>query len=339
MITVKVYNDIVTGDDAMFYELFGFENTLTLEKVKDIFADNPKETDFTFNIHCNGGYVSEGLAIYDAIRTSGKNIFCNIDGSCHSMATVLLLAAPFENRTANPHARALIHRVRGGAVGVTADELAQYNESMKRDEDSIIKIYCDRTGKSEKAMRALMSAEKERPASELLELGFISKINNYNTNFKKMGTTNDRNKLMARVDKFVSAVNKFFASVNFDYTDADGNVLFSTESAEDTLAVGDVVTIASGETGGTFTLGDGRTVTIVDNVVTEIAEPTDNELEDLQAENAELREQLQMAVNLINELKGQVTSNYKPAPRTVKPGNTTTQSVVNKKLEELKNKK
>jgi ATP-dependent Clp protease protease subunit len=340
MITIKVYNDIVTGDEAFFMEMFGAENTFSLEKVKDIFADNPKETDFKFDIHCNGGYVSEGLAIYDFLRTSGKNIHCNIDGTCHSMANVILLAAPFENRTANPHAKALIHKVRGGCYGVTVEEIEQYKQSIAADEKEIIKIYSDRTGKSEKAMEVLMSAEKERTATELLKLGFISKINVFNTNFKnlKQMKTNKSKNVFQRAANFVTkTTNKFFKSANFDYTDVEGNVVFSTESEEDTLAVGDVVTLPEGETDGTFELEDGRTVTIVDSVVTEIAE-ADDETENLRDENAELRQSLQEAVNLIEELKAAKTSNYKPAARTSK-GNANSQSAVKSKLDALKNAK
>jgi ATP-dependent Clp protease protease subunit len=334
MVTIKVYNDIITDSDVFLYEMFGEENTLSLGKVKDIFNKNPNENDFKFDIHCNGGYVSEGLAIYDTIRTSGKNIYCDINGSCHSMAVCLLLAAPFENRTANPHAQALIHKVRGGCIGVTAEEAQQYAADVKKDENAIIDIYVDRTGKSKEAMKALMSAEKIRTADELLQLGFISKINSYNTNFKnfsKMEKNDKKDDLLKRAGNFVTKAVNWLSqkTANFDYADAEGNVLFSTESEEDTLAVGDVVTIPDGATGGTFTLEDGRVVTIADNVVTEIGEAAPTE--DLQAENDELRNQLQEAVNLINELKSQVASNYKPATRTTaQKGATPTSNVADK---------
>jgi hypothetical protein len=138
--------------------------------------------------------------------------------------------------------------------------------------------------------------------------------------------------LFQRAANFVTkTTNKFFATVNFDYSDSEGNVLFSIEGEEDTLAVGSVVTLPGGETGGTFELEDGRIVTVADSVVTEISDPAD-ETANLQAENADLRADLQEALNLINDLKGQITSNYKPAVRTAKTGNSAPQSRVSEKL-------
>jgi ATP-dependent protease ClpP protease subunit len=342
MVTIKVYNDIITASDEFFYEMFGAEYTLSLDKVKKIFDENPDEKDFKFEINCNGGYVSEGLAIYDTIRTSGKNIYCDINGACHSMAVCLLLAAPFENRTANPHAMALIHKVRGGCSCTTAEETKKYADDIKVQENAILDIYADRTGKSKKALKALMDAEKERTADELLQLGFISKINIYNTNlkkFSKMATTNKKENLFQRATNFVAkTTNKFFKTANFDYADSEGNVLFSTESEEDTLAVGDVVTLPGDETGGTFTLDDGRVVTIVDNVVTEIAD-ADDETENLRQENAALRNDLQEALNLIDELKAGQTSNYKPVPRNMQnKGGNQNQSNVAAKLAAMREK-
>src|ERR1035437_6191725 len=107
MIEIKVYKDINKED--IFFSFFGEEDpfSFSADTIHKIFDQYPEETEFTFNIDCDGGTVSEGLRIYDVLRTSGKTLFCNIEGGCHSMAIVLLLAAPAENRTANPNCRSL----------------------------------------------------------------------------------------------------------------------------------------------------------------------------------------------------------------------------------------
>lgn len=321
---INVYNDIGNKKDQIFMSMWGLDEDIifSADTVKKILTENEDETDFKFNIHCDGGSVSEGLTIYDLLRTSGKNIYTNIEGNCHSMAVVLLLAAPFENRSANINATALIHRVRAEVYEpMTADEAKDLSELIKREEEKLLDIYEDRTGRNRAALRALMNAEKERTAFELLEHGFISKINSYNTNFKKnekMKNQKNQKNLLDKANNLLVKIGNFFANIiNYDYMDADGNVLFSTESEEDTLAVGDTVTIPDGSTEGVFELPDGRIVTIVDNVVTEITTAEDTATEEaLRDENEKLREMLKDAQEMLTDLKNALGSNYVPAGRT-----------------------
>jgi regulator of replication initiation timing len=76
----------------------------------------------------------------------------------------------------------------------------------------------------------------------------------------------------------------------------------------------------SAQPDGTFELPDGRTVTIAEGVITEIKEAksqTEEENANLIAANAKLRESLNEAVAIINELKKSVESIYKPSVRQV----------------------
>lgn len=105
MVEVKVYNEIASEKDSVLMSMLGMESSVfSAETVKNIFQQNPSENEFKFNIHCQGGDVAEGLAIYDLIRNSGKTIHANIDGSCHSMAITLLLAAPPKTALPTPTA-------------------------------------------------------------------------------------------------------------------------------------------------------------------------------------------------------------------------------------------
>jgi ATP-dependent protease ClpP protease subunit len=346
MVEIKVYNDIANKSEEILMQAFGIDGQVfSADAVRNIFSKNAKEKDFRFNIHCNGGLVSEGLTIYDIIRTSGKNIYTHIDGACHSMAVTILLAAAPENRSANVNARALLHRVRMGVCDdMTATELTAAAKACVDEENNILRIYAERTGNSEADMRKLMNKEQEHSAQELFNLGFISKITSYNTNkFKRKimaqnktigakpatvatKTTTPADKPLTLVQQATGLLGRIAnaltppKAVNYDYTDEEGNVLFSTEAEEDTLAVGDAVTIPDGGTEGTFELPDGRTVTIADGAVTEIAEPADDELENrlsaLEAENTTLRNLLTEAQGIIQGFQEHGGSNYVPKPRT-----------------------
>lgn len=340
MVEANIYTDIANKKDGIFLSMLGIPDAVfSVDTVKNLLHDNPTEQEFKFNIHCDGGSVSEGLAIYDLLRNSGKTIYTNIDGSCHSMAVTLLLAAPAPNRTANRNSRALIHQVYGSTEGyANADQLRSLADDIEREQNAILDIYTQRTGTPRATLEQLMKQEKQRTAEELLQYGFISKINTYTTN-KKQNTMNKKTKkpndLLNKADRFLYGIRNLLAgAVNFDFTDADGNVVFSTDKDDDTLAVGDPVIIPDGTTEGTFTLQDGRTIVVAEGVITDIQDPA------TQTENAQLRDavnqltnSLAQAQNLITELRNQVKSTYSVAPRAKIPGRTNTQKTV----ETLKN--
>lgn len=331
MIRVRLYEPIANEENRWWYEWMGSNGVFSLDAVNKLLDEHPQETDFAFDIHCAGGEVEEGLAIYDKLRTSGKNIFMNVEGGCHSMAIVLLLAAPLQNRSANANALAVIHKVSGWAEG-TSDDLEAAAHDTRMLEEKILDIYADRTGKDKDALRELMNQQKEHTAKELLDWGFIGKINPYNTNYVKPNKQhlNMAKNLKTLVSDFLNSVQKFTsgAAKNYEFVDADGNVLFTTEGEDDTLEVG-----MAASPDGEFVIADGRKVTIVDGVITEIENPaaegegegkgeeqTDLEtanarIAELEAENAELREQLTNSVNLIKDLRSNLRSNFTPAGR------------------------
>lgn len=325
MINIRLYNPIANKHNAWWYSWDGEDGVFSLDFVQKVFSDNPNETDFRFNIHCAGGEVEEGLAIYDWLRTSGKNIYMNIEGSCHSMAVTLLLAAPAENRSANPNAVALIHEVQGYAEGSTSQVSAEAY-TMKVLQDRMLDIYAERTGSDRDALEVMMKEGKEHGARELLSLGFISKINSYNTNYKlNRFNMAEKKTLLSKVANCMSQIKNLLGGqiVDYDFVDDEGNVLFSTESEDDTLEVG-----MAASPDGTFTIADGRTVTIADGVITEITEAESEEgTEEEETGNnstsdeiANYRNALAEAYAIIRDLKKELKSNYVPAGRVKTPG-------------------
>ena len=271
MIEVKLHNPVANESRAWMYWWDGYEGVFSLEFVQSLFKNNPEETDFKFNIHCPGGEVQEGLAIYDCLRTSGKNIYMSIEGDCHSMAVALLLAAPKENRSANPNCTALIHKVYGCAYSGTADELEAQAAETRMLQNKILDIYADRTDMSREELEAIMNKQIAHNASELLQWGFISKINSYNTNYQHTNKIvmnikklkEDAATLMNRIQSVLGGA----AATNFEFVDADGAVLFTTEGESDALEVG-----MTASPDGTFTIADGRTVVIEGGKIVRIDE-------------------------------------------------------------------
>lgn len=351
MVEVNVHSDIASEKEGQWMAIFGMENAaFSLDTVKRIFANNPDETEFTFNYHCDGGSVSEGFAIYDFIRTSGKTIHSNIEGDCHSMAVVLMLAGAKELRRANPLSSALLHEIRGGVSG-TAEEIREYADYMDAQTEKMLDIYADRTGHDRAELEVLLKEEKVRTPEELLQYGFISKINPYTTNMAKK-TQKELTDLLSRGAALLGRLTNFLepkkpeTPETYDFLDAEGAFLFTVNRADDQIQLNDV---ASPD--GAYTFEDGRVVTVEGGVITNIAEapidppaPEEDELENLRnqvaeaaAREQELRNQLQEAQALIVEQQEVIQSDYVPKARVVAPAKPANRGgKTTKTVEELK---
>ena len=328
---IKVYNEIGNSNGWVF-SLDGESGytPFSLAYVRKMFEDYPDEQEWKLDIHCEGGDVEEGLAIYDYLRTSGKTLYANIDGMCHSMAVVLLLSAPKDNRTANRNAMSLIHKVSGGAFGTT-DDVQDTADLMRELQNAILNIYAERTDIDFATAESIMNEEREHNMKEFLDWGFISKIIDYNTNtYKKFMKKNQKMSLMERTRAFLNKVSK--NAKNYRFVTPEGEELFSTEAEDDTLEVG-----MKAEPDGVFTLEDGRVITIEGGEITKIdefieVEETKEEMaehiEELEKEVAELEKELEVATEnlkeaqaLLNEYAKDTKSNYQPANRLQMPKN------------------
>lgn len=313
MIDIKVYNDIAPNSTDGWLCLSGADaQPFSLPYVKSILAAHPTETDFRFLLNCNGGNVYEALAIYDTLRTSGKRIHCTIEGACHSAATIILLAAPIGNRTANPNVRALVHEAYFPyEENLTVAKLGELKQQLEQDRQAIINLYAERTGSRHAELSALMGEERFLTADELLRWGFISRINPYTTNRKPTNTTNQMSQkaqeILLKANSVLDRISRFFkVPTNYAFVDADGNALFETDKEDDSLAVGDTAF-----PDGTFTLPDGRTITITDGVVTEILEAeAAEEVANLRARLANAESLLADAQRTISNLRQNVRSSY-----------------------------
>lgn len=323
MIEVKLHNPIGSESNKWYYtSLGGAEGVFSLDAVQALFETHADEQDFKFNINCPGGEVAEGLAIYDYLRTSGKNIFMNIEGGCHSMAVTLLLAAPYENRSANPNATAIIHRPWVDGAGGNAEDLERAAEELRALQNSILDIYADRTMTERADLEQIMSEQKRRTAQDLLRWGFVSKINPYNTNLIKNRTMNIIEKIQNFIDGLKDEVKE---AVNYVFYGEDGEYLFETDAEDDRLEAG-----LGARPDGEFDLGD-KVVVVSDGKIEEVREKEEEadeaaeEMNALREENAALREQLteaqtvaenaakelEEAKNLLAEAKRQIVSNGK----------------------------
>ena len=80
-------------DKAMYFLMTGADG-VSFKDVDNFVASIPQDDErIDLRLHCVGGSVSEGWAIVDKLRSTGKTISATIEGACASMASVILLAA------------------------------------------------------------------------------------------------------------------------------------------------------------------------------------------------------------------------------------------------------
>ena len=187
MAELKIYDDI--GKDEMAFFFGGEVEKFSAEKMRDLVDRMPTDDSIiNCHLHSRGGSVVEGYAISDILRMSGKTINMTVDGLCASIATVILLAAPKENRKIYPNARLVIHNPFIPeftlADAYESADLQKLADELKAEENRLLDFYVDRTGASREELKNLMDAETELSPEEALRLGFVNEIlkpisNNY----------------------------------------------------------------------------------------------------------------------------------------------------------------
>lgn len=333
---MKLYiNKTIGNPSDMERWMFGCDDQSfsDIKAYLDFMADfYPKDNRIDVEIHSCGGDCTEGYAIYDALRTSGKELTCTVVGVAASMATVILLAAPKEKRFAYEHAQLLIHSPyipEGGAGELTIDKAEAVVSMLKSEKQKMLNLYVDRTEGDATAIEEQMNAGNWFGAAKAMELGFIAGVVPATSAHKaediKVSTTakSDMKKEKATIAQAFKMLGEALGLtgsaeeqgvVSLELTTATGDTI-NIEREEGEPQVGDQTDASEGE----VTLEDGRILVIdADGVITEIKEAEEeetpgeeSELEALKKQVNDLQEQLNQAnakVAKLNKLtsKGKV---------------------------------
>jgi len=313
MAELKIFNDIQSEDTKNIVQFWGGVEGTSFRDIDEFIKTIPSDDEtIDIRLHCNGGEVLEGFAIYDKLRSTGKTISAVVEGTCASMATIILLSAQADKRKAYQNAEFLIHEpyMAYQTSHGTADELRKASEEMQRLEDKLTDIYVDRTNADRDTIVALMKEGKFISADKAQEIGLISTIiapasAKYKPINNPIKTESDMSKETITVEK--SWLQKALAflgmtgnPLNMTLTTADGAEL-TVEREDGEPEVGD-----KASPDGEHQMADGKTIIVTDGVITEIREPEpeeeptepdakDEEIEALKAKIVELQKQLEEA--------------------------------------------
>ena len=312
MAELKIYNDIQSEDTKNIVQYFGGVEGTSFRDIDEFIKAIPSDDEtIDIRLHCNGGEVLEGFAIYDKLRSTGKTISAVVEGTCASMATIILLSAQADKRKAYQNAEFLIHEpyMAYQTMHGTADELRKASEEMQRLEDKLTDIYVDRTNADRDTIVALMKEGKFISADKVQEIGLISTIiapaSAKHTPINHKKSESDMRKETITVEKSwlqkaLSFLGMTEKPLNMTLTTADGAEL-TVEREDGDPEVGD-----KASPDGEHQMPDGKTIIVTDGVITEIREPEpeekptepdakDEEIEALKAKIEELQNQLEDA--------------------------------------------
>lgn len=129
------------------------------------------------NVHINsaGGQVSEGLAIYNTLKESGKQITTYCDGFACSAASVVFMAG--SRRVMQAASVLMIHNAWTIALG-NAAELRKTADDVETVTKASIEAYKTVATISEEKIKELMDAETYILPKDALAYGFATEIAN-----------------------------------------------------------------------------------------------------------------------------------------------------------------
>ena len=373
---LKIYDDIVASQEQEQREFLMMSRGVSFSDIDDFIASIPADDDsIEMLIHSRGGSVSEGWAIIDKLRATGKTISATIDGTCASMAVTLYLAASI--RKAHEHAVIHIHNpyIPGESLmceKLNASTLAGMATDMSAESDKMAAWYAERTGTDIATIKAIMDEDRDMAMDEAVALGFVQEVlPPVSASIEKTKPNNIMNDKQNKMGVLSALANFLGIKVALEEDKAQALVLMTNEGAELTVERNDGEDIEVGDKAspdGEYTLDDGTVVVVADGVITEIrsVEDTPEEPEEgkcgdeekkaleeriaaLEAENAELKaaqktDEEQRILSRVQKAGGMAwldkvsKSSYTPSKRVVVSTSAEKVSATKARLEELRKK-
>jgi ATP-dependent Clp protease protease subunit len=138
-------------------------------------AREDPDKDISLYVHCPGGIINAGLAIYDTIQLIEPDVSTICVGLAASMATVLLCAGAKGKRYALPNATIHLHQAVGSAQGQATDIEIAAREIM-RQQELIREILVKHTGQSPEKIKHDTDRDFFLNPQQAVEYGIIDEI-------------------------------------------------------------------------------------------------------------------------------------------------------------------
>lgn len=134
------------------------------------------DEDLVIRINSPGGYVMEGLAIFNALasaKAAGRKVTVHIDGLAASMASVIAMVG--DEIIMADNSLLMIHNPWDVAIG-DARELRAAADKLDVIRDQLVRIYSGRTGLSADELVAMLDEETWLTSEQALEQKFVTSV-------------------------------------------------------------------------------------------------------------------------------------------------------------------
>lgn len=144
-------------------------------QAKDFISELGKVTSKVLNVEINspGGDVFAGLAIYNALKGSGKEIVVKVMGVAASAASLVAMAG--DKIVMPKNTFMMIHNPWSFAKG-NADELRDTADTLDKIGGALLATYAAKTGMSEDDLKPLLAKDTWMTADEALASGFATEV-------------------------------------------------------------------------------------------------------------------------------------------------------------------
>lgn len=315
----KIYINGYIGEAGFFDDA---SNSFSLNNLNTILDSIGEVDELNVYINSGGGSVTEGFAIYDRLSALPCTVNTIVNGMCGSIATVIYQAGKKGKRKMYANSEFFVHNPfwqPSAPDPMEAKDLALLQQDLQNAENKIKLFYVGVTGKTVDELTPLLDRQTTMSANEAIEFGFADEIVETNitafTKYRLVAYINNNNKTTEMDNKEIKAeiggikglLNKISKALFKNaYTETlDGMKIYfeGTMVMKDTPVFEDeAMTIPLKD--GEYTL-DSVTLTVVDGIVTAVAEvlaqQTPDALTEANAKIAELEAQLAEKTNLVAE--------------------------------------
>lgn len=151
-----------------------WEETVTAKQFVKDFAAIDADT-ITVRINSYGGSVTDGIAIYNAIKRHPAQVTVSIEAAAYSIASLIAMAGDTVEMADN--ALLMIHAPWGYAVGNSAD-MRDMADTLDKYAQAMASSYVSKTGMDQADVLALLTDGQDHwyTAQEALDAGFIDSV-------------------------------------------------------------------------------------------------------------------------------------------------------------------
>ena len=140
-----------------------------------IYLESESQKPINLYINSPGGYVTSGLAIYDAMQYLKSEVSTLVFGQAASAASLLLTAGTKGRRYSLPNGRIMTHQPSGGAFGQATD-IAIHADEIIKTRKSLNEIYVRHTGRSLEDIEKIMERDHFFSPTEAKAFGLIDDV-------------------------------------------------------------------------------------------------------------------------------------------------------------------